>query len=85
MSIPVLNLTNTEPDFPGTSCLRPEYIVFTWILCLIALTSALKLYYLVKTALATIIVLLYAILILVVCRDLFSEEIDEKDDALVDF
>lgn len=48
-------------------------MVFTWILCLIALASALKLYYLVKTALAAAIVLVYAILILVVCKDMFSE------------
>ncbi|XP_070148669.1 adenylyl cyclase 78C isoform X1 [Polyergus mexicanus] len=56
-----------------TSCIRPEYMVFTWILCLIALASALKLYYLVKTALAAAIVLVYAVLILVVCKDMFTE------------
>ncbi|XP_014467955.1 PREDICTED: adenylate cyclase type 8-like isoform X1 [Dinoponera quadriceps] len=55
------------------SCIRPEYMVFTWILCLIALASALKLYYLVKTALAAAIVLVYAVLILVVCKEMFSE------------
>lgn len=54
-------------------CIRPEYMVFTWILCLIALASALKLYYLVKTALAAAIVLVYAVLILVVCKDMFTE------------
>ncbi|XP_012278460.1 adenylate cyclase type 8 [Orussus abietinus] len=58
------------------SCLRPEHIVFTWILCLIALASALKLYYLVKTALASVIVLVYAVLILVVCRKLFASSSD---------
>lgn len=42
------------------NCIRPEYIVFTWILCLIALASSLKLYYIVKTALATIIVMVIA-------------------------
>lgn len=57
-------------------CLRAEYIVFTWILCLIALASALKLYYLVKTALATIIVLMYAALILFGCQNLFLNDID---------
>lgn len=61
------------------TCVRPEYIVFTWILCLIALASALKLYYLVKTALATIIVAVYAVLILVVCKDFFSIPDEEKD------
>ncbi|KZC05160.1 Adenylate cyclase type 8 [Dufourea novaeangliae] len=62
-----------------TICVRPEYIVFTWILCLIALASALKLYYLVKTALATIIVSVYAVLILVVCKDFFSISDKEKN------
>lgn len=62
-----------------TSCVRSEYIVFTWILCLIALASALKLYYLVKTALATVIVSVYAVLILVVCKDFFSVPDEEKD------
>ncbi|XP_029674751.1 adenylyl cyclase 78C isoform X1 [Formica exsecta] len=56
-----------------TSCIRPEYMVFTWILCLIALASALKLYYLVKTALAAAIVLVYAVLILIVCKGMFTE------------
>ncbi|XP_011176246.1 adenylyl cyclase 78C isoform X2 [Solenopsis invicta] len=54
-------------------CIRPEYVVFTWILCLIALASALKLYYLVKTALAAAIVVVYAVLILVVCKNMFTE------------
>ncbi|XP_044001211.1 adenylyl cyclase 78C isoform X1 [Aphidius gifuensis] len=53
------------------NCLQPEYIVFTWILCLIALASALKLYYIVKTALASIIVLMYAIIILIGRQDIF--------------
>lgn len=61
------------------TCVRPEYIVFTWILCLIALASALKLYYLVKTALATIIVSIYAVLILVVCKDFFT--IPNEEDS----
>lgn len=64
-----------EEDAHDRSCLRPEYIVFTWILCLIALASALKLYYLVKTGLATIIVMMYAILILVGCKNLFLNDI----------
>lgn len=62
-----------------TTCVRPEYIVFTWILCLIALASALKLYYLVKTALATVIVSVYAVLILVVCKDFFLIPDEEKN------
>ncbi|XP_011634249.1 adenylate cyclase type 8 isoform X1 [Pogonomyrmex barbatus] len=67
-------LTLENPDeLEQTACIRPEYIVFTWILCLIALASALKLYYLVKTALAAAIVLVYAVLILVVCKDMFTD------------
>ncbi|EFN82018.1 Adenylate cyclase type 8 [Harpegnathos saltator] len=64
---------NLEDELVVGGCIRPEYMVFTWILCLIALASALKLYYLVKTALAAVIVLVYAVLILVVCKDMFSE------------
>lgn len=75
-SLPVGNFTE-----PGqVDCLRPEYIVFTWILCLIAVTSALKLYYFVKTFLATVIVLVYAVLIFVVSDDLFSANDDDKDE-----
>ncbi|GBP18511.1 hypothetical protein EVAR_12972_1 [Eumeta japonica] len=44
-------------------CYRPEYVVFTWILCLVALTSILKLYYLIKTLLAVINVTVYMILL----------------------
>ncbi|XP_043287752.1 adenylyl cyclase 78C isoform X2 [Venturia canescens] len=68
--------TTTNDHFPNANCLRSEYIVFTWILCLIALASALKLYYLVKTALATIIVLMYAALILFGCQNLFLSDIE---------
>lgn len=78
--------TNVTADIglEDKNCLRPEYIVFTWILCLIALTSALKLYYLVKSALATVIVLVYATLILTVCCDIFSDD-PEINDSLVTF
>ncbi|XP_061936824.1 adenylyl cyclase 78C isoform X6 [Apis cerana] len=69
-----------DEDIVLGTCVRPEYIVFTWILCLIALASALKLYYLVKTALATIIVSIYAVLILVVCKDFFT--IPNEEDSM---
>jgi adenylate cyclase 8 len=52
-------------------CSHPEYVVFTWVLCLIALATALKLYYLVKTFLATIMVICYSILILVIYPEIF--------------
>ncbi|XP_050684588.1 adenylyl cyclase 78C-like [Leptidea sinapis] len=44
-------------------CYRPEYVVFTWILCLVALTSILKLYYLIKTCLAIASVAFYSVLL----------------------
>lgn len=34
------------------SCSHPEYLVFSWVLCLIALATALKLYYIIKTIMA---------------------------------
>lgn len=45
-------------------CKFPEYVVFMWVLCLIALATALKLYYLIKTILAVAMVILYMILIM---------------------
>jgi adenylate cyclase 8 len=42
----------------------PEYIVFTWVLCLVALATALKLYYLVKTCMALFMVVIFCIIIL---------------------
>ncbi|XP_013196193.2 adenylyl cyclase 78C [Amyelois transitella] len=45
-------------------CFRPEYVVFTWILCLVALTSILKLYYLIKTCLAIVNATAYSALLL---------------------
>ncbi|CAG9782710.1 unnamed protein product [Diatraea saccharalis] len=57
---------NTQATQPSTEeCYRPEYVVFTWILCLVALTSILKLYYLIKTLLAIVNVAMYTILLLV--------------------
>lgn len=53
-------------------CIQPKYIVFTWALCLIALASALKLYYLVKTTLAVSLSGLFCILILFIYPDVFN-------------
>ncbi|KAL4721337.1 hypothetical protein ACJJTC_011623, partial [Scirpophaga incertulas] len=44
-------------------CYQPEYVVFTWILCLVALTSILKLYYLIKAFLAIINVTMFTVLL----------------------
>ncbi|XP_049887711.1 adenylyl cyclase 78C [Pectinophora gossypiella] len=56
-----LNTTREEIQ----ECYRPEYVVFTWILCLVALTSIVKLYYLIKTCLAIMNVAIYLALLLV--------------------
>ncbi|XP_043469096.1 adenylyl cyclase 78C-like isoform X2 [Leptopilina heterotoma] len=70
-------------NYKGENCIRPEYIVFTWILCLIALASSLKLYYLVKTALASVIVLIYAVLIFIIYPDLFPASYEENDRTAI--
>lgn len=62
------------------SCSHPEYVVFTWVLCLIALATGLKLYYLVKTFMATIMVCCYAILITIVFQDVFANASTESVD-----
>jgi hypothetical protein len=54
-------------------CLTPEYIVYTWVLCLVALATALKLYYLMKTTLATVMVSVFTTLILVAYKDVFDK------------
>ncbi|KAF5271309.1 hypothetical protein FQA39_LY08107 [Lamprigera yunnana] len=58
------------------TCPYPEYIVFDWILCLIALATALKLYYLIKTLLAILMVTCYTIFILVSYHDVFNVSMD---------
>lgn len=81
LSVDDKNLNNTETlKLEEKTCLRPEYIVFTWLLCLIALASSLKLYYLVKTALASMIVVMYAVIILVGSRELFLNTDDNSNE-----
>ncbi|XP_041974288.1 adenylyl cyclase 78C-like isoform X1 [Aricia agestis] len=62
-----VNSTNETLDIEldPRECYKPEYVVFTWILCLIALTSILKLGYIIKTFLAIANVLMYSVLLLV--------------------
>lgn len=67
-------LSNTKIE----SCSHPEYLVFTWVLCLIALATGLKLYYLVKTFMATIMVCCYAILISFVFPQVFESASTES-------
>lgn len=52
-------------------CLHPEYLVYTWVLSLIALATTLKLYFLVKTMLAVIMVMAYASCILIFYSNVF--------------
>ncbi|KAK5646054.1 hypothetical protein RI129_004518 [Pyrocoelia pectoralis] len=60
-------------------CSYPEYIVFSWILCLIALATALKLYYLIKIMLAMLMLICYSILILVPFHSLFNYQTGGSD------
>ncbi|XP_047507401.1 adenylyl cyclase 78C [Pieris napi] len=66
-SFPTNNFTAniTDDEVKAGECYRPEYVVFTWILCLVALTSILKLYYLIKTCLAIINVAMYSVLLFI--------------------
>lgn len=82
----ILNVTDLETSaddsFMNESCSHPEYIVFTWVLCLIALATGLKLYYLVKTFMATFMVCCYAILITIVFNDVFVQASTESEENI---
>lgn len=62
------------------ACSHPEYLVFTWVLCLIALATGLKLYYLVKTFMAAIMVCCYAILISFIFPEVFENASTGSED-----
>lgn len=71
------NLSNKEEvdvfqKSASTKCLHPEYLVYTWVLSLIALATTLKLYFLIKTFLAIAMVAIYSLFILVFYPDVFS-------------
>jgi adenylate cyclase 8 len=70
-SIPNPTIDPFDPQEP-LPCNEPEYVVFSWVLCLIALATALKLYYLVKTFMALGLVATFCILILVIFPDIFE-------------
>ncbi|XP_072935592.1 adenylyl cyclase 78C [Epargyreus clarus] len=61
---PHANSTQSSDKEKYEECYKPEYVVFTWILCLVALTTILKVYYLIKTFIAVINVLMYSALLL---------------------
>ncbi|KAJ8733709.1 hypothetical protein PYW07_014260 [Mythimna separata] len=56
-------ISNLHNDTAPDDCRQPDYVVLTWVLCLIALTSVFKLYFLIKTLLATVSVAMYCILL----------------------
>lgn len=81
---PVASGTITENFFPfnrtitwsedsedgnNSDCAHPEYIVFTWVLCLVSLATALKLYFLIKTLMAMCMVGCYTTLICFLFND----------------
>ena len=68
----VSTITIDETASAPLPCNQPEYIVFSWVLCLIALATALKLYYLVKTFMAMGLVATFCVFILVVFPDVFD-------------
>lgn len=77
VSEPGLHSDATSRDTRGREpeqCFAPEYIVYTWVLCLVALATALKLYYLVKTTLASAMVTIFTTLILVAYKEVFDRE-----------
>ncbi|KAK9712968.1 Adenylate and Guanylate cyclase catalytic domain [Popillia japonica] len=63
--------TNVDPIY--SQCIHPEYFVFSWVMCLIALATALKLYYMIKTFLALLMVGIYTILIMLPYQQVFSD------------
>lgn len=62
----------TYPKGSYKNCLHPEYLVYTWVLSLIALATTLKLYFLIKTLLAALMVAVYALFILVFYPQVFA-------------
>lgn len=68
-------ITSTYDDCP-----HPEYIVFTWVLCMVALATALKLYYLIKLFLAIVMVAVYSILILLGYNAVFTGDYINSDE-----
>ena len=66
-------------SYEEPNCVQPKYVVFTWVLCLIALASALKLYYLVKTVLASILVTIFCCFIWFVYPEVFNLYTENED------
>ncbi|CAG9767609.1 unnamed protein product [Ceutorhynchus assimilis] len=79
-----LNNTTIAPSCSDcVFCKHPEYIVFTWVLCMIGLATALKLYYLVKLILTLLMVTVYTILIMVPYRPIFATNAYSSSNLIV--
>lgn len=68
-------------EYYSPDCAHPEYIVFTWILCLVSLATALKLYYLVKVIMAICMVAFYTTLIQLVFPLIYPKDLIELEQA----
>lgn len=68
------NVTMAEAEL----CVHPEYLVFTWVMCLVALATTLKLYFIIKTLLALFMVTFYALLVIVGYPRIFLEYPETK-------
>lgn len=79
------SVDNSTVSICDTYCKHPEYIVFTWVLCMIALATALKLYYLVKLLLTLVMVAIYTILILLPYKPIFDDVKSLIADGLVSY
>ncbi|KAE8736528.1 hypothetical protein FOCC_FOCC018017 [Frankliniella occidentalis] len=55
-------------------CSSPEYSVYSWVVCLVAIATCLKLYFLVKTALAVALVAAQSVLIVCTFPQVFSRD-----------
>ncbi|CAB0016982.1 unnamed protein product [Nesidiocoris tenuis] len=60
-------------------CVHVDHLIFTWVLCLIALATTLKLYFLVKAALAALMVGSYFYLILEGYPSVFKQQELSRD------
>lgn len=62
----------SQEQSPYSDCVHPEYLVYSWVLSLIALATTMKLYFLIKTSLAIAMVLVYALFILIFYPEVFA-------------
>ncbi|KAM7358388.1 adenylyl cyclase 78C [Cochliomyia hominivorax] len=70
-----------QNEYYTPDCAHPEYIVFTWILCLVSLATALKLYYLVKVIMAICMVAFYTTLIQLVFPLIYPKDLIDQEQS----